>query len=258
VNPDRLAQLDEERRFLLGSLADLEREHDAGDVDESDYTTLRDGYTVRAAEVLRSIDAGRLMPRDGDGDGSGGRSRVHRRRRLAIAIGTCVVIATLASVAVVRFVAPRSASGGLTGSGPDAIAALLVDARQLQATDKPAALARYRAVLARDPENAEARTYIGWLVANDVLQRGVTALDAPAVLVEAIRSSETQLDKAISLDARYADPKCFKAIIRFRFFADAAGASPVVDACLAAKPPEVVRGLVENLKSDVDKALAGG
>ena len=256
MNPDRLAQLDEERRFLLGSLTDLEREHDAGDIDETDYATLKDGYTVRAAEVLRSIDAGR--PASGDDNRDGNHDRTARRRRLVITIGACIAIATLASVAVVRFVAPRSASGGLTGSGPDAIAALLVDARQLQTTDKPAALARYREVLARDPENAEARTYIGWLVANDVLQRGVTSLDAPAVLVAAMTSSEGQLDKAISLDPRYADPKCFKAIIRFRFFADAPGASSVVDACLASNPPEVVRGLVQNLKSDVDKALAGG
>ena len=38
---------------------DLEREHDAGDVDDLDYQTLKDGYTVRAADVLREIEAGR-------------------------------------------------------------------------------------------------------------------------------------------------------------------------------------------------------
>ena len=46
-------------RFLLRSLADLEREHDAGDVDDADYETLKDGYTARAAAVLRRIEAGR-------------------------------------------------------------------------------------------------------------------------------------------------------------------------------------------------------
>ena len=59
MNPDRLAALEEERRFLLRSLADLEREHDAGDVDEDDYRELRDGYTARAAATLRSIESGR-------------------------------------------------------------------------------------------------------------------------------------------------------------------------------------------------------
>ena len=53
MNPDRLAELEEERRFLLRSLADLEREHEAGDVDRVDYRALKDGYTVRAAAVLR-------------------------------------------------------------------------------------------------------------------------------------------------------------------------------------------------------------
>ena len=61
VDLDQLAELEEERRFLLRSLADLEREHDAGDIDDADYATLRDGYTVRAAAVLREIDGGRAQ-----------------------------------------------------------------------------------------------------------------------------------------------------------------------------------------------------
>ena len=62
---DRLAELEEERRYLLRSLKDLERERQAGDVDDDDYRTLKDGYTVRAAAVLRQIDDGRraLRPR---------------------------------------------------------------------------------------------------------------------------------------------------------------------------------------------------
>ena len=41
------AELEEERDFLLRSLEDLEREHAAGDVDETDYVALKDGYAVR-------------------------------------------------------------------------------------------------------------------------------------------------------------------------------------------------------------------
>lgn len=65
MNPDRLAELEDERRFLLRSLADLDRELEAGDVDRHDYEVLRDGYTSRAAGVLRSIEDGRaqLRPR---------------------------------------------------------------------------------------------------------------------------------------------------------------------------------------------------
>ena len=62
IDPDRLAELEEERRFLLRSLDDLEREHDAGDVDEHDFAALRDGYVARAAAVLREIDEGKAAP----------------------------------------------------------------------------------------------------------------------------------------------------------------------------------------------------
>ena len=36
MNPDRLAELEEERRFLLASIRDLDRERSVGDVDEAD------------------------------------------------------------------------------------------------------------------------------------------------------------------------------------------------------------------------------
>src|SRR3954452_21110146 len=56
VDLDALAGLEEQRRFLLQSLRDLERERDAGDLDEDDYRTLKDDYTARAASVLHAID----------------------------------------------------------------------------------------------------------------------------------------------------------------------------------------------------------
>ena len=56
LDPDALAALEEEREFLLRSIADLEREHDAGDIDDADFEALRDDYTTRTAEVLRAID----------------------------------------------------------------------------------------------------------------------------------------------------------------------------------------------------------
>src|SRR6187401_2670818 len=59
MNPDQLAELEEERTFLLRSLVDLEREHAVGDVDDVDYHELKEGYTVRAAATLRAIDDGR-------------------------------------------------------------------------------------------------------------------------------------------------------------------------------------------------------
>ena len=59
MNPDRLAELEEQRRFLLSSIRDIEREHDVGDVDDHDFHALRDGYVARAAAVMREIEDGR-------------------------------------------------------------------------------------------------------------------------------------------------------------------------------------------------------
>src|SRR4051794_35217879 len=56
LDPDELAALEEQRDFLLASIVDLDREHDAGDLEDDDYRTLKDDYTARAAEVLRAID----------------------------------------------------------------------------------------------------------------------------------------------------------------------------------------------------------
>ena len=58
MNPDELARLEEERNFLLDSLRDVERERAAGDIDDEDYATLKSGYTQRAANVLKAIEAG--------------------------------------------------------------------------------------------------------------------------------------------------------------------------------------------------------
>ena len=52
-----MSALEEDRDHLLRSLDDLEREREAGDIDDADYVTLRDDYTARAAAVLRALAA---------------------------------------------------------------------------------------------------------------------------------------------------------------------------------------------------------
>ncbi len=99
VDPDRLAALEEERSFLLRSLRDLDAEHVAGDVDEHDYTTLRDGYTKRAADVMREIDDGRArLPADARRTGHG-----------ACGIGAAVVAAAVGAGAPRRPIVGRAA-----------------------------------------------------------------------------------------------------------------------------------------------------
>ena len=244
-----MSDLDEERRFLLTSLADLDREHAAGDVADDDYRTLRDGYTARAARVIRTLDGQPQAPVA---------PSARRSRRAVVPMLVTLAVAVVGAVAVVRYVAPRSATGGLTGDAVDAVAAKLSLARQLQTTgDVGQAIQVYQDVLRTDPDNAEARTYLGWMVANTFVRQGVTVDTANDVTKAAMASSERQLDRAIEINPNYADPKCFKAVVRFRFYGDAAGAKGAIDACEAARPPEVVAALVENLRAEIDKALAG-
>ena len=49
-------ELRNEQQFLLASLRDLEREREAGDIDDNDYATLREGYIARTAAITRELD----------------------------------------------------------------------------------------------------------------------------------------------------------------------------------------------------------
>lgn len=240
VDADRLAELEEERHFLLASLDDLEREREAGDLDETDYSALQDGYTARAAAVLRELADGRAeLAR-----------RPPRRWGRLVAIGAGItVVAIAAGIAVAASSGQRLPGQSLSGDVADTVNVALAEARALQNTDPRAAIARYDDVLKVEPDNPEALTYRGWLVAR---------VGSAAGAADLVERGEELLDRAIAVAPTYADPYCFKAVIQFRYRADAAAAKAPVDTCLAANPPQVVRALVEGLQAEIDAALAGG
>lgn len=244
MDPDRLASLEEERRFLLRSLADLDREHDAGDVDEDDYRELRDGYTARAAAVLRAIESGRaaLAPK----------SPVDWRRRV---VGAVAVVALIGVVwwALSASSAQRLPGQQVSGLDPrDQAQVLLSQARSMQTTDPASAADLYAQVLERDPDQAEALTYRGWTLALSVI--GSEDADAAQeTLDEAVES----LIAAIEVDRTYPDPYCFLGIVQYRFFDDPATALPFIEGCLSAGPPADVRSLVEGLREQVVAELGG-
>jgi tetratricopeptide (TPR) repeat protein len=243
MDPDRLAALEEERRFLLRSLADLERERDAGDVDDDDYRELRDGYTARAASILRAIESGRaaLAPQ----------SPVDWRRRI---VGAVVVVALIGVVwwALSASSAQRLPGQQISGFDPrDRTAVLLSQARSLQASDPATAADLYEQVLDDDPDHAEALAYRGWTLALSVI--GTEDADAAqATLDEAVQS----LVAAIEVDRTYPDPYCFLGIVQYRFFGDAETALPFIEGCLSAGPPADVRSLVEGLREQVVAEVA--
>ena len=126
MNPDELARLEEERNFLLDSLRDIERERNAGDIDDADYATLKAGYTQRAAEVLKAIEAGQSVIKN--------RAPKSRSRRIVVSFAV-VVLACVAG----WFVASQSGQRlpGQTSSGgiEDSTSSLLSQARAINFSD---------------------------------------------------------------------------------------------------------------------------
>ncbi|MGZ4771667.1 MAG: tetratricopeptide repeat protein [Ilumatobacteraceae bacterium] len=238
MNPDQLAELEEQRKFLLRSITDLDREHLYGDVDDHDYETLRDGYTARAASVLRAIEAGQAAapPR-------------RPRRPLVVAawvIGT-VLVASVAGWLVASASGQRLPGQSITGGLPgDEVALKLAQARQLLGVDPQQAIIRYQEVLDLQPDNVEAMTYKGWLIAQTASPLTPTGLDL--------------LREAIKLDPTYADPHCFLAISADRFVQppDLATARTEAQACLDNNPPSQMVGMIQGFITELDSPTTTG
>lgn len=243
---DRLAELEEERRFLLRSLTDLEREHDAGDIDDDDYRTLKDGYTVRAADVLRRIDEGHAqLP-------------AARPRRWGLV--AAVVASVLAGSIAIGFVlagawGERSAGQEITGLTPgDEARIVLTNARDAMGQgDFATANALFAQVIemerARGRESAEAVAYFGWTLAL-LTRQNPDQTDAEERYAAAVLA----LDRATEIEPDYADPQCFLAIVEYQFRNDAAAALAHIENCEASNPPAEVASLVTGFAEEIRAA----
>lgn len=182
--------LEEEREFFLRSLRDLEAEHDAGDIDDIDYQALKEDYTVRAAAVLRQLDAPAARPappvaaaptptpdpgsppvvaphhRAGD-PGAPGCAHSSPRRWLVLA-AIAVAAGGLGGWAVSASSGGRLPGQTVSGQavGTEKVGHLLLAAEQAAASGHPvAALKDCRSVLAEEPNQPQALAEEGWLLA---------------------------------------------------------------------------------------------
>jgi hypothetical protein len=229
MDPDRLAELEEERRFLLRSINDLEREHEAGDVDDRDYEALRDGYVARAAGVLREIEDGRAaLP--------------GTRRNPKLIVGTIVatlVVAALAGWMVAHFSGQRTNTGQVQLSTADEITDQLAKARvAFSQSDTNTAVGAYKRVLDLDPGNVEATTYAGWLIVTSGVQGEQDSV---------IQIGIDQLRRAVSLDSTYADAHCLlaAALAQYTSPPDLTDAAPELATCTASDPPALIRNYID-------------
>lgn len=232
MNPDQLADLEQERRFLLNSLRDLDREHHFGDVDETDFQTLREGYTARAAAVLRAIEDSRAaLPAP---------TRQRLRRRVASAAAV-LFVAVAAGVLVAQSSGQRLPGQEITGSIPGDVSVQLAQARMVLGTDPVASQNLYTQVLSERPNHPEALTYSGWLLAVNSMGASEDLFDA------ALETSRGLLGRATVADPNYADPHCFMAIIAARIQPDPEAVAGHAEQCLSKNPPADMRGLLEAL-----------
>lgn len=250
---DDLAGLEEESRFLLRSLRDLDREFEAGDVDLEDYETLKDGYTARAATVLRRIDEGMAeLPAKKPTDW-----------RRALIVSAAVLVGALGvGFALASAWGERGAGQEITGFTPaDDARTILASARSalnsgdLSVESIQLANSLFGRVVEmerdRGVDNAEAITYFGWTLA--LLSRAEVDEARGAEFLDAGRLS---LAQAIEIDPRYADPHCFSAIIEFQFLDDPQAALEHVEACEAGDPPrdiaEIIAPFAEEIRAAVE------
>lgn len=231
--------LREELDFLLGSLRDLEAERDAGDIDEIDYQTLREGYVARAAALSRQIE-GSQQRRIRAG------SAMSRRIVAAIIV---VAIGIAGGVLLARNAGQRLPGETFTGGIEQSSANLLATARQLNFSDPVTSIELYSEVLKLNPDQPEALTYRSWLLA-------LTSRDAETTVKQlALTTAVTDLIRAQRVDPSYPDSYCFLGIVYFRFLEQAALAKQQLDVCASMNPPASVSSFVEAIVDEVDAAV---
>ena len=237
-----LAELEEERDFLLRSLEDLERERAAGDMAEQDYTALKDDYTARTAAVLRAIEEARTRR---PSDLAPAAPAPDQRRRLppartVLVWGGLVAFAVVAGALVARAVGERLPGQATTGSiAPTGSSTDLARARQLVSQGQTlAAVQLYDQILARDPRQVEALAYRGWLTRLVGREAGNAAL---------VDKGLELISRAVAVDPAYPDARFFRGLVLYQDKKDPAAAIADFRAYLASGPPPDTVPLVEDV-----------
>lgn len=254
LDPDALAALEEERDFLLASLEDLEREHEAGDVDDADHESLKDAYTSRAAVVLRAIDDRfELMSQSG---------QQRSWTRTAVTLMLVAVLAVGAGWVVFRNAGTRAPGQGLTGDARQDSANLILQAQSATGAASAAlgegdgakaleyfesAISAYDKALELSPANTEALTYRGWVL--HTIAVNSDAAQAAQLDVQA----RSYLDRAIAIDPAYADARVFRAILERNAGQFAAARADLDAVDMDAIPPFMIN-LVNSVRRDVESA----
>lgn len=188
----------EDREFLLRSLEDLEREHDAGDLTDDDYLALKARYEAK-------LDAsGPNRARDGARDWD----KKRRWGRVVGAIAVVGVVGVVAGLGMARWSGSREPGQQLSGRAITTSDEQMARAARLfQEGDASGAIDIYRSLLDENPEDVAALTYLGWTLRNVAVQQEEPRLMAAGVGF---------IDEATQVDPTYAEAWFFRGIIFLR------------------------------------------
>ena len=237
LSPDRLVELEQERDFLLASLADLEREHAAGDLDDADFEELHADYTVRTADVIRQIESRNAVVAAAAPERSTTRTVAWVVGVLAFALGAGWLLA-LAS-------GERGVNDEITGNIDASPRQRVFECQQL---DQQGAVQEanecFSDVLVADPRNVEALAYRGWLLVrvSGSADRAGESESAAEILI----SAKASLDEAVEINPSYPDARAFRVVV-YNAEGNLEAACAEQAELFALDPPDIILGLISEL-----------
>ncbi|MGE3835964.1 MAG: c-type cytochrome biogenesis protein CcmI [Acidimicrobiia bacterium] len=237
-DPDELARREEQRQFLRRSLADLDRELAAGDLDGADHAALAEDYRRRLADVDAEVARGRLaLPA--------------ARRRPARAVAAVVlvgVVALGAGLAVAAGAGGRRPGDTITGSVPQTTLGRLTEAARLANEGKvTAALEVFDQILEDDPANVEALGERGLLLVSSGF-----AAESQALVDRGLASIEE------AIRVRPADPRArFYLGLTLRLLEQPDAAAEAFATALANDPAPTLRRQIEAAQEDLAAETSG-
>ena len=234
-DPDALAALEDELQVQLRSLDDLEAEYAAGDMDEADYLSLKDDYTVRVADTMRRLGRQTDLV-----------DRPQRRRLNPLVLVALVLFAAGAGWLLARSTGERGVNDILTGEIASTRQRVFGCQERAAEGEIVEALRCLDEALLEDPDNPEALTYRGWYVI--LTTSSVEAAGQQAEAEALLETGLTYLDRAVEVDPSFPDARAFRAVVYDRT-GDGEAACAEVAALLALDPPpffvQQTRGIVD-------------
>jgi len=261
--PDEREQWLEAKGAALRALRELAFEHDAGHISDADYTELRTRYESEAAAALTALDrlGATAAPAPPVARETPAAARGRGWRHPAALAGSAIallVFGVLLGVGIVRYTEPDQTAAMPPGmppmaAAPEAPAAgdapravspeimrgMLQAARgSLSEGRYSEAIAAYQAVLKRDPQNVDAMTHLGLIV---------------AIGGHADSALET-FDKALTIDPDYAPALLYRGQVLYEAKKDIAGAVSAWERFVKVTPSAEER---ERVKKLIAEAKAG-